>query len=196
MAASCYSLISVSPDRFSGLPAHELQAATIMQPFVALQGHFFAAGAKTLHCGGGVAARMLLLSVRPGYDEGGGNPRKRQSRKEDIATLLSAGEDESAAIFRKAREIKKESVGNQGLFPGPHRIFQLLRQKLFLLRHPFREFTICPIRNVRRRGAGGSALCLAKPFCFHRPAIGRTRRRSLHFQNREFDTPHPGDGPE
>ena len=38
--------------------------------------------------------------------------------KEDIVALLSAGEDDSAAIFRKAREIKKGSVGNQVYFRG------------------------------------------------------------------------------
>jgi hypothetical protein len=38
--------------------------------------------------------------------------------KEDIVTHLLAGEDDSGAIFRKAREIKKEFVGNKVYFRG------------------------------------------------------------------------------
>ena len=38
--------------------------------------------------------------------------------KEDIVALLSAGEDDSVAIFRKAREVKKGSVGNKVYFRG------------------------------------------------------------------------------
>ena len=33
-------------------------------------------------------------------------------------SLLSAGEDDSGALFRKAREIKKEFVGNKVYFRG------------------------------------------------------------------------------
>ena len=43
---------------------------------------------------------------------------KGNLEKETITALLLAGEDESGAIFRKAREIKKEFVGNRVYFRG------------------------------------------------------------------------------
>ena len=43
---------------------------------------------------------------------------KHNLGKEDITALLSAGEDDSVAIFRKAREVKNEFVGNRVYFRG------------------------------------------------------------------------------
>jgi biotin synthase len=44
--------------------------------------------------------------------------RKSDFDRKDLTTLLSAGEDDSGAIFRKARETKKEFVGNRVYFRG------------------------------------------------------------------------------
>ena len=44
--------------------------------------------------------------------------QKSDFDKKDLTILLSAGEDDSGALFRKAREIKKEFVGNRVYFRG------------------------------------------------------------------------------